>query len=207
MMSHDETLTLEIADEAKLIVKKDALFGAYLAQHAIARTADRLNSALIEIRRGVPKIGEIWKSEGGLNGGPVVNADGTLTWQILAPREIGYVEGLAYGGYGVDEPSAASDIDGLANTNALCESSTEHPMAEFCRAVTCEGHRDFFQPAKRQAAALYANVPHLFDGEAFGLSTQYSANNAWIQFFDNGYQYIVLKVSLYRGWAVRSLIF
>jgi hypothetical protein len=206
-MSNDETLTLELADEAKLIVKKDALFGAYLAQHAISRASERFNAALIDIRRDVPKIGEIWKGEGGINGGPVANADGTLTWQILAPREIGYVEGLAYGGYGVDEPGATSDIDGMANTIALCESSTEHPMAEFCRAVTCDGHRDYFQMAKRQAAALYANVPHLFGANSFGLSTQYSANDAWFQGFGDGYQYLVHKGILYRGWAVRSLTF
>lgn len=195
-MSNQQTLTRRFHG-AELTVPADDLFAAWLKQ-TIAQPAP--------VRSAVPRIGEVWPGQGGINGGLARDADGKPYWLIVAPADIGKFESIEWGGYEIDEPSAKSEFDGLANTIALVESSTPHPAAIQCRGVDFEGHRDYYLAAKREMAVLYANVRELFEGWHWS-STQYSADNAWGQYFGDGSQDGALKDGRGRARAVRRFDF
>ncbi|MGB8422239.1 hypothetical protein [Paraburkholderia sp.] len=195
-MSNQQTLTRRFG-AAELTVPSDELFSAWL-KHQLGMS--------IKVGRDVPSIGAQWEGEGGINGGLARDADGKPYWLILPPAEVSSFTGQ-WGGYEIDEPGAKSDFDGLANTIALCESSVDHPAAQMCRQLVYEGHSDFYLPAKREGAVLYANVPEQFEKVWHLLSTQYSANDAWLQYFGAGGQYHAYKGIKGRFRAVRRLDF
>lgn len=195
-MSNQQTLTRRFG-AAELTVPSDELFSAWF-KHQLGMS--------INVGRDVPSIGAPWEGEGGNNGGLARDAAGKPYWLIVPPAEVSSFTG-EWGGYEVDEPGAKSDFDGLANTIALCDSSVDHPAAQMCRQLVHEGHRDFYLPAKREGAVLYANVSELFEKVWHLLSTQHSAGNAWIQDFDDGFQDYANKLDLGRFRAVRRLDF
>jgi hypothetical protein len=147
----------------------------------------------------VPPLGAHWPGQGGLNGGLRLDKHGKPYWLIVS----GLTFTAEWGGYGKREPGAECEFDGMANTIALCESKIEHPAAQLCRAHSCDGHQDFFLMSKRDAATLYANVPHLFKGWHW-TSTHYSANGAWAQYFVDGTQDTTFKDGKASVRAVRS---
>jgi hypothetical protein len=195
-MSNQQALTRRFG-AAELTVPADELFSAWLKQQL---------GKSINVGRDVPSIGAQWEGEGGSNGGLARDADGKPYWLILPPADVSSFVG-EWGGYEIDEPGAKSDFDGLANTLALCESSVDHPAAQMCRQLVYEGHRDFYLPAKRESATLYASVPELFEKVWHYTSTQYSADYAWNQYFGDGGQSIASKSSEGRFRAVRRLDF
>ena len=153
----------------------------------------------------IPPIGAIWPGQGGRNGGLMRGVDGAPNyWQILAEGAEATAE-LAWGGYGKDEDIAQSDHDGLANTKALVASPYDHPAAEFAAAARVGGFDDWYLPAIRECRSLSANVPELFESSYHWSSTQYSRFCAWMQHFDDGYQFGVGKTSTRRVRLVRRL--
>ena len=198
-MSNAETVTRQFAG-ATLTVPTDALFRAWMAREL------GLESTPSGIRAvDVPLIGQPWPGQGGINGGLARDEAGKPHWLIVSPSDVGSFS-LAWGGRNEEEPGACSDFDGMANTIALCESKHDHPAAQRCRELVFEGHRDYYLMAKRQGAALYANVPELFAGWHW-TSTQYSATVAWFQIFVGGGQLAYGKVSKGLVRAVRRLDF
>lgn len=154
-----------------------------------------------------PAIGEYWPGQGGVNAGLMRGENGAPDyWLIVPTHESVKGKKLAFGGYEVDEPEAASRRDGLANTLHLVEGSAkEHPAAQWCDGLTIEGHKDLYLPAIDELALCMANVPELFEKEWHWSSSQRSANLAFYMLFAGGYQGLNGKGSELRVRPVRRL--
>ena len=72
--------------------------------------------------------------------GPVSTAQGTHQW----------------GTNNAFVPGAQSDVNGLANSNAM--NNATHPAAQFCRAVSAGGYSDWYSPAKNEFEICYYNL-------------------------------------------------
>lgn len=156
----------------------------------------------------IPAIGEYWPGQGGVNAGLMRGENGKPDYWLIVPTD-DLVKGkkLAFGGYEVDEPESASRRNGLANTLHLVEGSdTEHPAAQWCDSLTIEGHNDLYLPAIDELALCRANVPELFEKEWHWSSSQRSADFAFIQYFDDGYQHSGGKDDELRVRPVRRFI-
>src|SRR5690606_33688078 len=137
---------------------------------------------------GVTGLGEVWPGEGGRNGGLVRGRDGTPDYYLIVPDGPDAEFQASYGGYEHDTEGAGSSWDGLTNTRALLADSEEHPAARMAADFTRDGHRDYYLPARRELQLAEANVPELFSKGYHWSSTQYSANNAFIMDFEDGWQ-------------------
>jgi hypothetical protein len=125
---------------------------------------------------------------------------GQAAYPLLVPHGDEFeIEG-AWGGYGHDEPGAACQWDGLANTRALVESSVDHPLAKFCAARGA----GLYMPASRELMALAANGCSAFNPDrAYASSTQYSRDLACNQDFGYGNAYLNFKS--WAGWRARPV--
>lgn len=151
----------------------------------------------------IPDVGEFWPEQGGVNLGLMRRKSARPYWLIAPTDAAAEKEAIEYGGYGVDEPGATDEFDGLANTRALVESKTDHPAARWATGVVINGFRDLYIPARREGLLMAANAPEIFKGGWHGLSTQYSAYTAWIQTFGGGGQISDHKGSQFRFRLVR----
>uniref|UniRef100_A0AAU6W468 DUF1566 domain-containing protein n=1 Tax=Pseudomonas phage Cruim01 TaxID=3138528 RepID=A0AAU6W468_9VIRU len=162
----------------------------------------------ISAANDIPAIGEYWPGQGGVNAGLMRGENGKPDYWLIVPTD-DLVKGkkLAFGGYEVDEPESASRRNGLANTLHLVEGSdTEHPAAQWCDGLTIEGHNDLYLPAIDELALCRANVPELFEKEWHWSSSQRSAYNAFVQYFDDGIQDNLVKDNELRVRPVRRFI-
>lgn len=158
------------------------------------------------IAAAVPPIGEQCSGQGGVNAGLMRNPYGPDYWLIVPTDPAADLGKMQWGGSGKDEPNAVDEYDGRVNTRVLVESDHDHPAAQACAALTIDGHSDFYLPARRELALLYANVPELFEKGWHWSSTQSSAGLAWGQYFAHGYQYGGYKVTECRVRPVRRLV-
>jgi hypothetical protein len=205
-MSNEQNVLKRRLGGGEISVPEDDLFAAWLEKVTGKSRSPVIEVNVVPLAKSVPRIGEVWPGQGGINGGLARDENGAPYWLIVSPAEIGFFDEIQWGGYGVDVPDAKSEFDGRANTVALLATTEQHPAAQKCAAVEHEGHRDYYLPAKREMAVLYANVRELFEGWHWS-STQYSAHNAWYQFFDDGYQVNASKSNTGRARAVRRLDF
>ncbi|MCW5648381.1 MAG: hypothetical protein KIS62_01410 [Ramlibacter sp.] len=109
--------------------------------------------------------------------------------------------GLAWGSEGRDEPGAACQWDGLANTAALRQSKLDHPFVTPIAALEAKdaalGLPALYVPSLRELKALFANGCEAFDPDAwYWSSTQYSRYDAFLQGFGNGY-----TSNDFKSWA------
>lgn len=154
--------------------------------------------------QAIPKIGEQWPEQGGVNAGLMRGANGKPDYfLIISTDPIGKNDDLEWGSYGKEAEGANCEFDGLKNTTDLLKAETSHPAAEFAAGVIIEGHNDFYLPARREQSLMYANCPELFEGIWHWSSTQYSAHFAWITYFGGGNQDIGNKDGSYAVRAVR----
>lgn len=154
-----------------------------------------------------PRLGEPWPGQGGVYAGLMRGENGQPDYHLIVSKDrAAYIESIAWGGFEIDEPGAASDFDGAANTRALVESEADHPAAEWAAELEIEGHADFYLPARRELRLCWVNVPELFADGYYWTSTQYSAHLAWGQSFGSGYQGYGHKGTEYRARAVRRLL-
>nr|WP_294864388.1 DUF1566 domain-containing protein [uncultured Pseudogulbenkiania sp.] len=160
--------------------------------------------APIPAAQKTPRIGEYWPGQGGVYAGLIRGENGQPDYHlIVAGGNEGFVQEIAWGSHGADEPNAKSEWDGLANTLALARSEHDHPAAEWAAGLEIDGYADWYLPARREAALCYANVPELFEKAWHWTSTQYSPYYAWIQYFNAGNQYDTHKATELRARAVR----
>lgn len=125
---------------------------------------------------------------------------------IVAQGDAGEVT-AEWGSSGKNEPGAASEHDGLANTAALVASEHDHPAAQQIAALNLKGFNDWYLPARDESALCYAIARHLFSQDCWHwTSTQYSAHIAWLQYFGLGNQYSHVKDYKGRARAVRREI-
>lgn len=153
----------------------------------------------------LPTFGEIVPGEGGRLGaimrGTLVNGVRQPDYAvILADTE---APTLAWGEYGKRVEGADSLTDGQTNTAAMLKAGSQ--AAKHVAALNIDGHADWYIPARGELWALRANVPELFAKEWHWSSTQYSADLAFVQDFENGTSSWDLKVSEYRVRAVRRI--
>ena len=176
-----------------------AFFQGAKAPAAAATPAPAAPAATIQ----PPRIGAAWEGLGGIYAGLMGGIDGQTDFHVSAGTA--EAEDIPWGGYGHDEPGAKSDHDGEANTKALVANGQDHPAAEWAAAL---GDGGFYLPSRREIRLLWCNVPELFDKSAwYWTSTQYSAHNAWTQYFFGGNQYDNGGKSYEgRARAVRRLI-
>lgn len=154
------------------------------------------------------RIGEYWAEQGGVLAGLMRGENGKPDYFLIVPTDpAAEVESIEWGGKGENEENACSEFDGMANTIALTEySKTEHPAAKWAYELIIGRFDDFYLPARRELALMYANVPELFKKEWHWSSTQYSEASAWIQLFFNGHQNDTWKSCSSRARAVRRLL-
>lgn len=155
-----------------------------------------------------PAIGAYWHGEGGIYAGLVRGEKGTPDYHLIVPTApYGQVEEITWGAAGEKETGADSNLDGLSNTQALCDSKHDHPAAQWATALEIDGHRDFYLPARHELRLCYLSVPELFNTEGWYLSsTQYSPYGAWVQNFSDGNQNYDHKVYARRAVAVRRVL-
>ncbi len=168
-------------------------------------TAPQLLQGLSASPHLVPRIGEIWKGQGGRMGGLVKGVNGKPDSVLILPTdERAFFTDVEWGPRGKEVLGARDDWDGQANTRAMLEAKC--PLAQVISALEIEGHKDFYLMAKLQAPILYANLPEIL-GE-FGwtwTSTEASSYYASCQHFNNGNQHYGDKDYDFRAFAVRSV--
>lgn len=155
-----------------------------------------------------PAIGSYWLGQGGIYAGMVRGEDGAPDYHLIVPTDpAGQVEKIKWGSSGKDEPDSNSIRDGKANTDALRQSSHEHPAAQWAADLNIAGHSDWYLPARHELRLCFLNVQEQFDtARWYWSSTQYSPNDAWIQTFDDGTQHYDAKDYALRARAVRRVV-
>jgi hypothetical protein len=120
-----------------------------------------------------------------------------LWGEVTAPKALGQLSGHAWLGTFTDVPGAASDFDGLANTQAMLDAGS--PLAKAARTLRINGFDDWHIPARGGLLMQRSNLqPLLADDEAFDLSThwsstQFSRLTAYNQYFYDGDTYYLGK--------------
>jgi hypothetical protein len=194
------TAEIEVSfNGARLCVPADAAVKAWLkeASHQIAERS----------AANVPEVGEYWEGEGGIYAGFVRGENGAAGWHLIVPTHPSAIhDSIKWGTYNIDV-GFTSHTDGQTNTKALCLLSEEYKAATWTTTLEIEGHRDFYLPARRELALAEVNLADHFVKGWYWSSTQYSANLAWSQSFDDGTQYGACKGYTGRARAVRRLQF
>ena len=178
-----------------------------VAQSLLAGVLTQLQPAAPTVAAGpVPALGEYWPGQGGVNAGLVRGWGGVRDYYLIVARGAeDEFEDLAYGPRDCEVAGADSAWDGLANTKALLASGHSHPAAEAAAGFTCDGHTDFYLPARRELQLAEANVPDVFSKAWHWSSSQRSALHAFGMTFVDGSQYLNAKDYEGRVRPVRRL--
>ena len=108
-----------------------------------------------------------------------------------------------WGEYGKDLPGAKG-TSGAANTQAMLDARS--PIAKAVRALTIDGHADWYIPSRLEMLALYEASPALFDKDSwYWSSSQYSRYDAWCQHFEYGHSGAGYEDDEFRARPVRSI--
>ncbi len=156
-------------------------------------------------RPTLPTFGELVPGEGGRLGaimrGALIDGVRQPDYAIIVP-DLPSVQ-LTWGVRGKEVKNANSMTDGQWNTLAMLVANC--PPAVHIAELKVDGHEDLYLPARAELQALWANVPELFEKSWHWSSTQYSANNAFVQDFEYGYSRWSSKDNDYRVRAVRRI--
>ena len=151
-----------------------------------------------------PAMGDYWPGQGGRYICTQPALLGLPARHLISGE--GEAEDLAYGPY-IDMPGATSQIDGPANTDALCASHQDHPAAKWARSYTADDHTDFFLPARLDMVMAYICTPQLFKKSGYyQTSTQFSRDDAFVQDFEYGGSYWDIKDLKHRVRAFRWIL-
>lgn len=180
-----------------------------------------MNKQIATVSRAeLPAIGTFWAEQGGVFAGvlraDVLADDGRTAilsgpdYALIIPTDpaadpAADLGDVRWGKYGEIIPGAFHINNGAANTAAMAAAGNE--LAQRIQALTIGDHSDFYLPARGEGALAFFNCRDLFDKRYWHwLSTQYSANGAWGQLFDDGYQNDYYKESGGRARVVRRSI-
>lgn len=164
-----------------------------------------IEAPAIHIARAVPRLGDFWPEQAGIRYGEMRGENGEPDYDLILPTDQRAIfKKVAWGVSGKAVPGADSDRDGMANTIAMAEADSE--LAQKILDIKIGGHKDFFLMARHHARLGYLNVPELIGPEPCWTSTQYSADNAWCQGFDDGHQYTNGKDGELSAFAVRRVL-
>ena len=156
-------------------------FGAALVGAALASLAERSTDPAPEAGQvsaistlTPPAIGAVWPGMGGIYAGVSRGEDGQPDAHLVL---------------------ADVDTGGKFKWQAA---------VEWAASVCIDGHTDFRLPTRFESALLYANLRDRFETSPwYWTGTQYSADDAWSQDFDYGYQGDIGKCYEARARAVR----
>ncbi len=174
------------------------------------------NLAQVLTAPAFPAIGEAF--EGGFLAAYMPAPEGRLFALIVAPKAEGQKEDVKWKTSYTKTKGADSYVDGFANSEAM--NDDKHPAAQFCRSLRIGDHDDWYLPASAEQAAIWANLgpnhtpvaafqngaPEAYDSRWYWSSAEFGQDYAWLQHFDDGYQYGGVKSLDYRGRAVRKVI-
>ncbi|WP_025126440.1 DUF1566 domain-containing protein [Pseudomonas sp. PH1b] len=132
----------------------------------------------------IPEIGTVWTGQGGIYAGFMPARNGADGYHLVLGEELGRFE---WGQYG-DESPATSLTDGRANTEALVNADGEYPAAIAAYEHIAEGHGDFYLPATAELYEIWLNLNGKLSGLVWS-SSQYSAHNAYLMDFVDGWLY------------------
>ncbi|MFZ4799751.1 MAG: PEGA domain-containing protein, partial [Bacteroidia bacterium] len=147
---------------------------------------------------------------------------GGIVSYILKWRDIGYDPNIPHGiivapydqSIGVkwdndDLTTGAIDTNigsGKANTDKIvsCQGLGNY-AAKLCFDLKLNGYNDWYLPSKGELNQLYINRSLIngFSQNSYWSSSNYNSNYAWLQSFENGYQYTNYKTSLSSVRAIR----
>jgi len=121
-------------------------------------------------------------------------------WHLLVPKaHVDALKDVKWGRYGTSVDGAADVYDGLANTQAMVDAGLE--LAEAVQALG-EG---LYLPSRAEALLMFTTLKERIGEGLLWTSTQYSANFAWYQNFNYGFQLINYKDCELRAVPVRRL--
>ena len=149
-----------------------------------------------------PLPGQLWLGQGGIYAGIVHNTENGQRWHLIVHPEL---QGKATWGEEGKETKAVSKADGAANTQNLLPDGPHH-AANLAAGAFIDGHADYYLPAQREALLMAATLGETLGTAWHWTSTQYSANDAWCQAFENGYRRINLKGYKLAVRAVRRIL-
>ena len=155
----------------------------------------------------VPRIGEYWPGQGGVNAGLMRGVNGEPDYYLIVPKKDQVSFGQMTWGPRPKAMNGADDqFDGKKNTQAILASDGDYPAAAACYEFKLDGHADYYLGARREYALAYANVPELFEtSDWYWTSTHYSDDYAWGQHFYYGSQNDLGKGGEYFVRPVRRL--
>ena len=146
-------------------------------------------------------IGTYCFALGGTLGAILARPAGTTYGLIVADAEHD-VHGQ-WGEYGKDVPGAKG-LDGAANTAAMLAAGST--VAQAVKALTIDGHADWYIGSRIEMLALHESVPDLFNKDSwYWTSSQSSRYGAWCQDFEFGGSHASNKYLEFRARPVRSI--
>lgn len=151
------------------------------------------------------KIGEAWPGQGGIFAGTLRSPKtGDIHHIIMHPKAAADSE---WGKFGKQIDGAADYWDGATNTAAMRASEKCTDIINAIAALPAiDGHTDYHLPAQAELNLLCCNLRDMLPPECHWSSTQYSANSAWNQGFEDGYQSIHYKDYTLAVRAVRRIL-
>lgn len=208
-MQHNSHVEMEV-DGALIRLPRDTVLRCWLASlnHQVNGTYITSTLEVAEAFLATPPaLGQYWEGQGGIYAGIMRGENGQPDYHLIVPTHAdAAVAEVSWGSRGEDEPSSTSSWDGKANTAALMKSKNSHPLVEFLKDLEVDGFSDFYIPSRREAALCSANCPEIFRDGWHWTSTQYSADSAFFQDFEGGYQYLSGKDNSLRVRAVRRFV-
>ena len=173
---HIKNVNIHLGRGAPSVAVLAALAGAFAS-----------NGAPVEPKVVPPSIGQYWEGQGGIYVGMGRGYEGARDYCLILPTDPSAIFAKRMlGTYGIDVPNAGSIHDGPANTIALAGAGSE--LCKEILALDIESHKDFYLMSRTDARLCWANVPEQFEKEWYLTSSQYSADDAWGQSFDDGGQ-------------------
>jgi hypothetical protein len=147
-------------------------------------------------KKEAPEIGTPF--HGGFYAG-MMTQDGKFYALIVAPKSDGETRAKWKTTY-TGTPGASSTFDGRFNSGVM--NDADHPAAQFCRALTIDGHDDWYLPSKDELEILYRNLApsktstpffriggaQAFEPRWYWSSTEFDPGYAWLQGFGDGTQ-------------------
>ncbi len=129
-------------------------------------------------------------------------------WRYLEAATSDQATSVGWGGAGTSVGGTSTGIgDGKANTEAIVRAlGDDNYAAKICDDLDLGGYADWFLPSKDELNALYEQRDTVggFASNTYWSSSEDSANYAWIQTFNNGFQSNGTKTNVYHVRAVRA---
>lgn len=152
----------------------------------------------------VPRLGHPWPGQGGIYVGIMRGEDGLADYHLIVGVGDGAEMSGAWGERGKIVCGAGHDRDGMANTVAMADAGSA--LAKNILDLQHEGHNDWYLPSRQELAMCWMNTDGMFSKEWHWSSTQYSADYAFNQIFNVGFQLDAFKYYSFRARAVRRFV-